>query len=118
MCGNNIRKRDFMIPITDLQKTWNMIVKIKKTTISPTDAIDIMVKRIGKHKTIEALSVVARKKLHDGRIYGNERLYTNGYPVSASKLNERLTGIDDIHPAHIHQLIRAFMNKYNIKVGA
>ena len=70
-----------------------------------------IIHKLGIKKTKEVFATIAAIKSHDGRIYGINREYMNG--IRIDKENTKLesgnpimyAGLDDIHTAHINQLI-------------
>lgn len=68
---------------------------------------------LGYEQAIETFAVIAAIKIHDGRIYGANRDWMNSVsynPEAAVRSRENpviYAGLDDIHTAHINQIITA-----------
>lgn len=92
---------------------WRKIVSIYKETCetNPNTTMNRIIEEIGLEDTKEVFATVTAIKKHDGRIYGANREYMNSIPVDPNNIvlnmNNRMVyaGIDDIHTAHINQLI-------------
>lgn len=75
-----------------------------------------IVHKFGVKKTKEVFATVAAIKKHDGRIYGANRDYMNSISIDSQNVEwERVNpiiyaGLDDIHTAHINQLITELRN--------
>lgn len=102
-----------MMNANEIANAWKEIVKIfnetRKTT--PKTTINAIVDKLGMENTKEVFATVTAIKEHDGRIYGNNRDYMDSIPVDPQ--NTELgsgnpviyAGLDDIHTAHINQMI-------------
>ena len=70
-----------------------------------------IIHKFGIKKTEEVFATIAAIKKYDGRIYGKNRDYMNSIPVDSQIVEWRsgnpviYAGLDDIHTAHINQLI-------------
>lgn len=70
-----------------------------------------IIHKFGIKKTEEVFATIAAIKKYDGRIYGKNRDYMNSIPVDSKIAEWRsgnpviYAGLDDIHTAHINQLI-------------
>lgn len=92
---------------------WRKIVSIYKETCetNPNATMNRIIEEIGLEDTKEVFATVAAIKKHDGRIYGANREYMNSIPVNSDNVvqsseNKMIyAGLDDIHTAHINQLI-------------
>ena len=97
------------------REVWREIVRLYKESNRPDEAIASMVKELSYDTVAEVFAIVSAIKAHDGRIYGKEREFISKIPYDPSVAewksgNEmRGAGLDDIHPAHIHQLIHELM---------
>ncbi len=85
----------------------------------PSQTMDKIVDAIGLDAAVEVFAAVAQIKKHDGRIYGKNREWTDSIPVNPDALtwaygaiNEFCSaGLDDIHTAHVNQLITELRKK-------
>lgn len=86
--------------------------RVRKT---PREMSAVLLSEYSLRDIREVLSVVARFKAHDGRIYGREWTYVGAIPVNPDctirdrrnpMFNEKL---DAVHTTHIHQLISEIM---------
>lgn len=97
----------------EIASIWKEVVRIYNKTREQTPEITIneIVAKFGKRQTEEVFATVAAIKKHDGRIYGKNREYMNSIPVDPEIVEWRrgnpviYAGLDDIHTAHINQLI-------------
>lgn len=92
---------------------WKEIIRVYKDTIeeSPQFTVNKIIENLGFDKTKEVFATVAAIKKHDGRIYGKNRKYMESIQVNSDAVEWKYgnpmvsAGIDDIHTAHINQLI-------------
>lgn len=92
---------------------WKEVVRIYNTTRETTPKITTqkIIESLGTKKTKEVFATVAAIKKHDGRIYGKNReymesIYINPKSVELQYGNPMIyAGLDDIHTAHIDQMI-------------
>lgn len=99
--------------VKECTEAWEKVKEIYGETRegSPKETVDRIVNSIGLEKTKEVFATVAAIKKGDGRIYGKNREYMESIPVNPkatiwSRENPMLyTGLDDIHTAHINQMI-------------
>lgn len=92
---------------------WKKIVSIYRETCnsSPKETMKTIINEIGISKTKEIFATVAAIKKHDGRIDGINREYMNSIHVNHMCIENNsdnpviYAGIDNIHTAHINQLI-------------
>lgn len=98
----------------EIANTWKEIVKIyneTRETTPPEDTMCDIIHKFGIKKTEEVFATIAAIKKHDGRIYGVNREYMDGISVVTENVERRrenpiiYAGLDDIHTAHINQLI-------------
>lgn len=102
-----------MMSANEIANAWKEIVRIynETRTTSPETTMNEIVDTFGINKTKEVFATVAAIKKHDGRIYGANREYMNSIPVDPEIVEWRsgnpvvYAGLDDIHTAHINQLI-------------
>lgn len=111
---------DFMMTGEEAKIAWEKVVKIYSSTIeqnNPEITIREIIKELGIEKTKEIFATVTKIKAHDGRIYGNNRkimeaVETNPELSLWDKSNPLIySGLDDIHTAHINNLITVLINK-------
>ena len=95
-------------------EAWKIVVKYYKETAdanNPKVTIQKVVDELGLAKAKEVFAVVSRIKHYDGRIYGRNREYMESIPINYdcvvwnSDNPVIYSGLDDIHTAHINQLI-------------
>lgn len=101
-------------------KNWKEIVDIYEKTQTPKDTVDAIIASLGTEQTKEVFATVAAIKKHDGRIGRANRQYMDSISTNP-RFTERSTdnpilyaGLDDIHTAHIDQMItelRALENR-------
>lgn len=108
----------------EIANAWKNIVNIydESKTCSPKVTMQKIISKYGLSQTEEVFATIAAIKKHDGRIYGENRKYMDRI-VTCSE-NTKIcsdnpilyAGLDDIHTAHIDQLItelRIYMSKEN-----
>lgn len=95
-------------------ENWKAVCCIYESTISenkPKATMSKIIETLGIEATKEVFATVSAIKKHDGRIYGRNRDYMNSISVNPDSLNWEFgnpmiyAGLDDIHPAHINNLI-------------
>lgn len=99
----------------EIAKNWKKIVEAYNSTrtMTPDATAKKIVETLGYEQTVETFAVIAAIKKYDGRIYGKNRDWMNQIPVDPeSVVYERenpviYAGLDDIHTAHINQIITA-----------
>lgn len=104
-----------MLNKKNVANNWKEIVKVFNSTreTNPNITAKEIVNQIGYEQTVETFAVIAAIKKYDGRIYGKNRDWMNQIPVDPeSVVYERenpviYAGLDDIHKAHINQIITA-----------
>lgn len=92
---------------------WQDIVRICGNTmdLTPQITVDEILKQYSLEDTIYTFVIVSAIKKHDGRIYGNNRKFMDSIsidPVYAEMTVEnpmKGCGLDEIHTAHINQMI-------------
>ena len=98
----------------ELKELWIEVRKIYSETIEQNNArttADKIVEAIGFDAAKEVFAAVAKIKKHDGRIYGENRKWTETVETSPEALvwdhsNALIhAGLDDIHTTHIDNLI-------------
>ncbi|RHV70238.1 MULTISPECIES: hypothetical protein [Clostridia] len=103
-----------MLKVNECADVWKNIVKLYNKTKdkSPVVTIEQILERFGKETTEEVFATVAAIKAGDGRIYGKNREYMNSITINPdavvmSECNNPMMycGLDDIHSAHIDQMI-------------
>ena len=103
-----------MMNANEIAETWKEIVKIYNDTKEiafPEGTLCNIIHKFSVKKTEEVFATVAAIKKYDGRIYGKNRDYMNSIPVDSQIIEWRsgnpviYAGLDDIHTAHINQLI-------------
>lgn len=103
-----------MMNANEIADTWKEIVRIyneRSETTTPEETMNEIIHKFGIKKTEIVFATVAAIKKHDGRIYGANRDYMNSIPVDPQIVEWRsgnpvvYAGLDDIHTAHIDQLI-------------
>ena len=96
--------------ITDI---WKSVVKIFRNTKQggPKITVNAIIEQFGIEDTKEVFATVTAIKQHDGRINRKNREYMDTVPVNLQniKINSEnpvmYAGLDDIHTAHINQMI-------------
>lgn len=102
-----------MMNAKEIANAWKEIVRIYNETReqSPEATMCEIVQKFGVKQTEEIFATVSAIKKNDGRIYGKNREYMNSIPVDSKIIEWRsgnpviYAGLDDIHTAHINQLI-------------
>ena len=98
----------------EVAETWNKIVFIYQTTIennNPKFTMEQIIEQLGLETVKETFAVISTIKKDDGRIYGFNRKYMGSivFNPTCIELNSNnpvlRSGIDEIHTAHINQLI-------------
>lgn len=97
----------------EIANAWKKVVQIYNETkeLTPKTAMCEIIRSFGVKQTEEIFATVSAIKKHDGRIYGENREYMNSIPVDKEIIEWRsgnpvvYAGLDDIHTAHINQLI-------------
>ena len=104
---------DNMMKANEIANVWKEIVKIFNDTreTTPKTTVNAIIDKFGMEATKEVFATVAAIKKHDGRIYGKNRDYMNSI-YTDPQITEwrsgnpiRYAGLDDIHTAHINQMI-------------
>ncbi len=105
----------------DLKNLWFKVREIYHTSFDareiPEQTMNKIVDDIGLDAAVEVFAAVAQIKKHDGRIYGKNREWTNSIQITQDALqwdygNELIqAGLDDIHTAHVDQLITELRKK-------
>lgn len=112
-----------MMNANEIAEAWKEIVKIYNETreiAPPEGTMCDIIHKFGIKKTEEVFATIAAIKKYDGRIYGKNRDYMNSIPVDSQIVEWRsgnpviYAGLDDIHTAHINQLIqmKLFLKKH------
>ena len=96
-----------MMNASEANKTWYIVRRIFKDTreLTPSDTILELGKVMSRNDIMEIFAIVTKIKEHDGRIYGKNREVMEAYPSDPEIDYTMIKGLDDIHPAHINQLI-------------
>lgn len=99
-----------MLTVQEVRDGWARVVEIynsnRDDTNRPDDAMSLMLNEFGYDKTREIFATIAKIKQHDGRIYGANREFMDETPTNPEiGYMSRIGHLDDIHPAHINQLI-------------
>lgn len=102
-----------MIRANEIANAWKKIVRIYNDTSDQTPEVTMnyIIRELGVVQTKEVFATVAAIKKYDGRIYGINREYMNGVATDPQITEWRsgnpviYAGLDDIHTAHINQLI-------------
>lgn len=102
-----------MMNANEIATAWKEIVRIYNNTreINPPATMCEIIHKFGVKQTEEVFATVAAIKKHDGRIYGKNREYMDSITVDSENVEWkrgnpiRYAGLDDIHTAHINQLI-------------
>ncbi len=97
----------------ELKELWKRVREIYAETrdTNPRETITKIIEEMGFESAREVFAAVAKIKKHDGRIYGDNRKWTNMVPTdpTASEWGQNnaliYAGLDDIHTTHINQLI-------------
>lgn len=93
---------------------WKTVIKCYQKTIesnNPAITMAEIVNTIGLDNTKEIFATVSKIKEHDGRIYGANREYMNSIAINPDNVvwessNPLIyAGLDEIHTAHINNLI-------------
>lgn len=102
-----------MMNANEIADAWKEVVRIYNDTRETTPEVTMnkIIDSLGLKNVKETFATVAAIKKHDGRIYGRNREYMNSIPVDSEIVEWRsgnpviYAGLDDIHTAHINQLI-------------
>ena len=98
----------------EVAETWTKIVFIYQTTIennNPKFTMEQIIDKLGLEAVKETFAVISTIKKDDGRIYSSNRKYMGSivFNPTCIELNSNNpvlhSGIDEIHTAHINQLI-------------
>ena len=99
----------------DCVEKWLRIKEIIKVGMNKHNRPDYTAKEIvdeiGMDDALEVFATVAWIKKHDGRIYGLNRDFMNSIEINTLNAawnhenNMMSTGLDDIHTAHLDQII-------------
>ncbi len=93
---------------------WKTVITCYQKTIeinNPAITMAEIVNTIGLDNTKEIFATVSKIKEHDGRIYGANREYMNSIAINPDNVvwessNPLIyAGLDEIHTAHINNLI-------------
>lgn len=92
---------------------WQDIVRIYNNTmdLTPQITVDEILKQYSLEDTIYAFAVISAIKKHDGRIYGDNRKFMDSISIDLVYVKWTAEnpmigcGLDDIHTAHINQMI-------------
>ena len=106
----------------EIANAWKEVVQIYNDTrdLNPEATMNEIIDALGVEKAKEVFATVAAIKKHDGRIYGKNREYMDSIPVDAEIVEWRFgnpviyAGLDDIHTAHINQLITELRRHDNV----
>lgn len=92
---------------------WQDIIRIYNNTavLTPKDTVDEILRQYSLEDTIYTFAVISAIKKYDGRIYGDNRKFMDS--ISIDPIYTEMTmenpmkgsGLDDIHTAHINQMI-------------
>lgn len=94
-------------------ENWKEVVKIYNETreTNPEETMKKIVEALGFDTAKETFATVSAIKKHDGRIYGKNREYMDNISINPESVEWKsgnpmlYSGLDDIHTAHINQLI-------------
>ena len=108
----------------EIAKNWKVIVRIYNSskTMPPDNTAKIIIETLGYDQAVETFAVIAAIKIHDGRIYGANRDWMNSVsynPEAAVWSRENpviYAGLDEIHTAHINQIITALRKMEEVEV--
>ncbi len=105
-------------------ENWKRVVKIYKDTRdkTPGDTANQIIDELGLDNALITFSTIAHIKQHDGRIYGDNRKAMDNTPYIEEAVRWEsgnpmvYAGLDDIHTAHINQIITYLLkNKSLVK---
>ena len=112
-----------MMTPKECAKAWKKVVECHNAARDagkgPGVAMAAILSEIGRENAYEVFAVVAKIKEHDGRIYGKNReamqnCSYNPECVRRERGNPVIyAGLDEIHPAHINQLITELLRIEN-----
>ena len=97
-----------MLTVQEVNDGWARVVEVYDKTRDgkPSDTMKQIISEFGYGKAREIFATIAKIKQHDGRIYGANREFMNETPTNPEiGYMSRIGHLDDIHPAHINQLI-------------
>lgn len=103
-----------MLSSKECAGAWKSVVKCYRETIdsnNPELTMETIINLLGFETTEEVFATVSKIKENDGRIYGENRKYMESVPVNVESTaygyeNQVMySGLDDIHTAHINNLI-------------
>lgn len=97
----------------EIANAWKNIVNIydESRTSSPRETLQKIISKYGLEQTKEVFATITVIKKHDGRICGKNRKYMDSIIICPENIvicsdNPILyAGLDNIHTAHIDQLI-------------
>ena len=104
----------------EIDKNWKIIVRIYNSskTMEPDDIAKKIVETLGYEQTVETFSVIVSIKIHDDRIYEDNRNWINSVYFASKAYDSGATtwsrenpviyaGLDDIHTEYINQILTA-----------
>ena len=104
----------------EIAKNWKIIVRIYNSskTMEPDDIAKKIVETLGYEQTVETFSVIVSIKIHDDRIYEDNRNWINSVYFASKAYDSGATtwsrenpviyaGLDDIHTEYINQILTA-----------
>lgn len=104
----------------EIAKNWKVIVRIYNSskTMEPDDIAKKIVETLGYEQTVETFSVIVSIKIHDDRIYEDNRNWINSVYFASKAYDSGATtwsrenpviyaGLDDIHTEYINQILTA-----------
>lgn len=104
----------------EIAKNWKIIVRIYNSskTMAPDDIAKKIVETLGYEQTVETFSVIVSIKIHDDRIYEDNRNWINSVYFASKAYDSGATtwsrenpviyaGLDDIHTEYINQILTA-----------
>ena len=114
-----------MMTPSETATVWRSIVYIYNETREkgPKETMQKILERWDLADVKETFATVAKIKEHDGRIYGLNRKAMASTPTNPEAVervfgNPMFTaGLDDIHPAHIHQMITELLHAEKKRIG-
>lgn len=110
----------------EIAKNWKIIVRIYNSskTMEPDDIAKKIVETLGYEQTVETFSVIVSIKIHDDRIYEDNRNWINSVYFASKAYDSGATtwsrenpviyaGLDDIHTEYINQILTALRKMEN-----
>lgn len=115
-----LQEYDLVAQEYEIIHTWKELVRVhnlsREAKKTPADTVCFLLKKVSTRTLQGTLAAYVQLKPHDGRIDAKSRKYLSPYFVDDALIewssdNPLIRmGLDDIHPTHVDQIIRALMD--------